>query len=152
MTRLYSRKFYAFHSVRRFLVCSWTIWLYGRISVYCTILNGSPSSIPNVSNLIFSFALASFIDLFYYIRFRLYHEMFNTCKSIAYFLLLLLLLIRVFHISVSWSSFTGDWMTASFLNSPGHFSVFWPFSIMLLFWWSPLSRQLPNLLGPFIIL
>ena len=32
------------------------------------------------------------------------------------------------------------------------FSVFWPFSIMLLFGWSPLGRQLPNLPGPLIIL
>ena len=34
-------------------------------------------------------------------------------------LLLLLLLIRVFHISVSWWSFTGDWVSASLL-SVGH--------------------------------
>ena len=58
-----------------------------------------------------------------------------------------LLLIRVFHISVSWWSFTGDWVTASLLKFPGLFSVFWPFSIMLLFGWSPLGRQLLNLPG-----
>ena len=33
-------------------------------------------------------------------------------------LLLLLLLFGVFHISVSWWSFTGDWVTASLLKSP----------------------------------
>ena len=60
------------------------------------------------------------------------------------------LLIRVFHISVSWWSFTGDWVTTSLLKSPGLFSVFWPFSIMLLFGWSPLGRQLPNPPGPLI--
>ena len=49
-------------------------------------------------------------------------------------LLLLLLFIRVFHISVSWWSFTGDWVTTNLLKSPGLFSVFWPFSIMLFFW------------------
>ena len=38
--------------------------------------------------------------------------------------------IRVFHISVSWWFFTGVWVTASLLKSPGLFSVFWPFSIM----------------------
>ena len=80
---------------------------------------------------------------------------------------LLLLLIRVFHISVSWWSFTGDWVTASLFKSPGLFSVFCPFSIMLLFGWSllvllflspPVSSlillgcQLPNLPGPLIIL
>ena len=59
--------------------------------------------------------------------------------------LLLFLLIRVFHI-------TGDWVTASLLKSPGLFSVFWPFSIMLLFGWSSLGRQLLNLPGPLIIL
>ena len=52
------------------------------------------------------------------------------------------LLIRVFHISISWWSFTGDWVTANLLKSPGLFSVFWPFSIMLLFGWSPLGHQL----------
>ena len=67
---------------------------------------------------------------------------------ISLLLLLLLLLIRVFLISISWWSFIGDWVTASLLKSPGLFSVFWPFSIMLLFGWSPLGRQLPNLPGP----
>ena len=62
------------------------------------------------------------------------------------------LLIRVFHIRVSWWSFTGDWVTASLLKSLGLFSVFWPFSIMLLFGWSPLGCRLPNPPGPFIIL
>ena len=32
--------------------------------------------------------------------------------------------LRVFHISVSWLSFTGDWVTASLLKYPGLFSVF----------------------------
>ena len=40
------------------------------------------------------------------------------------------LLIWVFHISLSWWSFTGVWRTASLLKSLGLFSVFWPFSIM----------------------
>ena len=40
------------------------------------------------------------------------------------------LLIRVFHISVSWWSFTGVWVTANLPKSPGLFSIFWPFSIM----------------------
>ena len=42
-------------------------------------------------------------------------------------------------------------MTASLLKSPGLFSVFWLFSIMLLLGWSALGRQLPNLPGPLII-
>ena len=42
-------------------------------------------------------------------------------------------LIRGFHISVSRWFFTGVWVTASLLKSPGLFLVFWPFSIMLSF-------------------
>ena len=38
---------------------------------------------------------------------------------------------RVFHISISWWFFTGVWVTASLLKSPGLVSVFWPISIML---------------------
>ena len=33
---------------------------------------------------------------------------------------------RVFRISVSWWFFTGVWVTASLLKSPGLVSVFWP--------------------------
>ena len=40
-------------------------------------------------------------------------------------------------------------MTASVHKSPGLFSVFWPFSIVLLFGWSPLILQLTNLSRPF---
>ena len=53
-------------------------------------------------------------------------------------------LIRAFHISVSRWFFPGVWVTASLLKSPGLFSVFWPFSIMLSFGWSPLIRQFPS--------
>ena len=70
---------------------------------------------------------------------------------VSYYYYYYFLLIRIFHISVSWWSFTGDWVTASLLKSPGLFSVFWPFSIKQLFGWSPLGRQLPNLPGPLII-
>ena len=48
-------------------------------------------------------------------------------------LLIIVIIIRVFQISVSWWYFTGYWVTASLLKSPGLFSVFWSFSIMLLF-------------------
>ena len=58
------------------------------------------------------------------------------------------LLIRVFHISFSWWSFTGVWVTASLLKSPGRFSIFWLFSTMLLFGWSPLVLQRPSLPVP----
>ena len=46
----------------------------------------------------------------------------------------------VFHISVSWWFFTGVWVTANFCKSPGLSSVFWSFSIMQSFGYSPLVR------------
>ena len=39
---------------------------------------------------------------------------------------------RDFHISISWWSFTRVWVTASNQKSPGLFSVFWPFSIIII--------------------
>ena len=39
--------------------------------------------------------------------------------------------LRGFCISLCWLSFTGVSVTSSLLNSPGLFSVFWPFVIML---------------------
>ena len=61
-------------------------------------------------------------------------------------------LIRAFHISISRWVFTGVWVAASLLKSPGLFLVFWPFSVMLSFGWSPLVRQLPSPLVPLVIL
>ena len=60
--------------------------------------------------------------------------------------------LRVFYASVSWWFSTGVWAIVSLLKSPGLFSVFWPFSIMLLFEWSSLGRQLPSPPGPLVIL
>ena len=57
-----------------------------------------------------------------------------------------------YHIGVSRWFFTGGWVTASPLKSPGLFSVFWPFSIMQSFGWSPPVRQLPSPPVPFVIL
>ena len=58
--------------------------------------------------------------------------------------IIIIFIITVFNISLRWWSFTGDWVTVSLLKSPGLVSVFWPFSLMLLFGWSPHGRQLPN--------
>ena len=44
--------------------------------------------------------------------------------------IIIYLLIRVFHISISWGSFNGVWATASFLKSPGLSSLFWSLSMM----------------------
>ena len=37
------RRFYRFHSPRLILGCAYTIWLYGQISLPCTVPSGSPS-------------------------------------------------------------------------------------------------------------
>ena len=96
--------------------------------------------------------LTSFsFELFIWSGFRscpLINKQFITKRSWSYYYYYSL--IRVFHISVSWWYFTEDWVTASLLKSPGVFSVFWPFSIMLLFGWSSLGRPLPNIPGPLI--
>ena len=60
-------------------------------------------------------------------------------------------LIRAFHISDSRWFFTEVWMTASLLKSPGLFLVFWQFSTMLSFGWSPLVRQPLSPLVPLVI-
>ena len=60
--------------------------------------------------------------------------------------------LRVFYNNVSRWSFTGVWLTASLLNSPGLFTVIWPISIMLLFGWSPLVLLIPSPPVSFIIL
>ena len=60
-----------------------------------------------------------------------------------------IIIIRAFHVGVCQWFFTGVWVTASLLKSPGLFSVFWPFSTMLSFRWSPLVRQLPSPPVPF---
>ena len=59
-------------------------------------------------------------------------------------------LIRSFHISDSRWFFTGVWVTPSLLKSPGLFLVFWQFSTMLSFGWSPLVRQPPSPLVPLV--
>ena len=86
------------------------------------------------------FLLESFVSSCFRVLLRYYHYYYYY------------LLIRVFHISVSWWSFTGDWVTASLLKSPGLFSVFCLSLIMLLFGCSPLGHQLPNSPSPLIIL
>ena len=64
---------------------------------------------------------------------------FELCIILIFFYYL-----RDFHINVSWWSSTGIWMKTSLLKSPGLFPVFWPFSIMLYFGWSPLVLLFPS--------
>ena len=51
----------------------------------------------------------------------------------AYTIIIIIYSFRVFHIRVSWWFFTGVWVTASLLKSPGLVSGFWPFLAMLSF-------------------
>ena len=70
----------------------------------------------------------------------------------TYHLFVIIIIIGGFLISASWWSFTGVWVTASLLKSSGLFSVFSPFSVMFLFEWSSIVRQIPSPPVPFIIL
>ena len=77
--------------------------------------------------------------------------LFYSFESLLLLLLLLLFTPLEFFISaLADGFFTGVWVTVSLLKSPGLFSVFWPFSIMLSFGWSSLVRQLPSPSGPLI--
>ena len=58
------------------------------------------------------------------------------------FLIIIIYSFRIFHISVSWWFFTGVWVTASLLKSPGLVSGFWPFSVMPIIW--IVSTRLPT--------
>ena len=58
----------------------------------------------------------------------------NSATSFVIIIIIIIILINplsVFHVSVSWWSFTGVWVKASLHKSSGLFSVFWPFSIIL---------------------
>ena len=55
----------------------------------------------------------------------------GTAKSTILQVIIIIYSLRAFHISFSWWSFTGVWVTASLLKSPGLFSVFWLFSIIV---------------------
>ena len=63
--------------------------------------------------------------------------LYSFCANLLYLLIIIIIIIiysfRVFHISISWWFFTGVSVTTSLLKSPGLFSVFWPFSVMLSF-------------------
>ena len=53
---------------------------------------------------------------------------------------------------ILWLFFTGVWVIAGLLKSPGLFSFFWPISTILLFGWSPLVLLFLNPPVPEVIL
>ena len=57
----------------------------------------------------------------------------SAFNSLGLIIIIIIYSLQFFHISVSWWVFTGVWVTASLLKSPGLVSGFWPFSAMLLF-------------------
>ena len=66
----------------------------------------------------------------------IFHSFFNSLATLRYlffFSLIIIIIIplKILHTSVTWWSSTGVWVTASLLNSPRLFSVFWPIFIKL---------------------
>ena len=57
----------------------------------------------------------------------------RSCLLAEIIIIIIIYSFRVFHICVSWWFFTGVWMTASLLSSPGLVSGFWPFLARLSF-------------------
>ena len=57
----------------------------------------------------------------------IYHFLYGRTDII---IIIIIIPLRVFNTSVSWWFYTGIWVTASILKSPGLFSVFWSILIM----------------------
>ena len=68
-----------------------------------------------------------------------------TSRKIAIYsdgdIIIIIYSFRVFHISVNWWFYTGVWVTASLLKSPGLVSGFWPFLTTLVSTRSPVSKS-----------
>ena len=83
---------------------------------------------------VFSYVFQSFGDCSKCNNYNWYHRLFHVPYFFHFYSkFYYYLLIRAFQISINRWFFTGVWVTASLLKSPGLFSVFWPFSIMLSF-------------------
>ena len=77
---------------------------------------------------------------------------FSSFLRLTYQIIITIIIVysfTVFRISVSRWSFHRVWETVNLFKSPGLYSVFWPFSTMLLFGWTPLVLQLPSPSIPF---
>ena len=89
--------------------------------------------IPLTRFLLESFVSSSFLVLLRYSFWIL--SFISTCLMVSASIIIIIIIysFRVFHISVNWWFFTGVWVTASLLKSPGLVSGFWPFLVMLSF-------------------
>ena len=136
-----------------FFVCLLNGGILSVFPLFCKVSNVTTNIIPAYYfycchlSLLPSFLQLYIIQIFYYIPYDYIHKV----KEII-IIIIIIYHFRVFHISISWRIFTGGWVTASFLKSPGLFSVCWPSSLMLSFGWSPLVRQLSNPPGPLVTL
>ena len=117
---------FMFHSFFHSLARSGYLYFFS-VSLNFT-LRSAGTAIFTILNVLFSFV----VDYYYYYYYY-------YCS-----------LIRAFHISDSRWFFTKVWVTASLLKSPG-LLVFWKFSTMLSFGWSPLVCQPPSPLVPLVI-
>ena len=79
----------------------------------------------------FNFTLSSNVMVKSTIRQGLFLGWLSLSVVVTFYYYYYYSLIRAFHISVSRWFFTGVWVTASLLKSPGLFLVFWPFSAMV---------------------
>ena len=103
---------------------TWNIplWIFASTKILLTV-----NSTLQVS-MVFSINFMTSSDILYILR-QFIIQLFRTI-SYVFLYYYYYLLIRIFYISDIWWFFTGVWVTASLLKSPGLFSVFWPFSIM----------------------
>ena len=101
-----------------------TFWGFSKCSYY-NWFNCQPHESQRFFFVVFFFVFSSLARFMYLTSFQF--------RLVLSLLLLLLLFIpwEFFHISVSWWSFTGVWVTASLLKSPGLFSIFWLISIFI---------------------
>ena len=135
--------FVVYHEVRSF---SWdkAVCLYPKIpEIFVLLILHDGFWVVHIS-------LIRMVKFKFLLQFSVDHLPNPVLSSLTHFIIIYSF--RFFHISVSWWSFTGVWVTASLIKSPGPFSVFRLSSILLLYGWSPLVRQLHSPSGPLIIL
>ena len=139
-------EYYLFINISNYII---KCYIYIYIYIYVFIYNRKDVKTPNNNAYMFSFVKMKkddFVETLFR-RFFSYHTNSRYARDIHFSLIEALisewtdistyyyyyyyLFIRIFHICVNRWSLTGFWVTASLLKSPGLFSVFWRFSIVL---------------------